>query len=179
MEYESKLGTDKGAQDGKRLGRLSIQVTEDIINTALPANSGHCMASDAVKLAAESRGWKIGKVLTDLQTIRFTDLKKKIRYICFTPRTVQVALLAFDQGQKPEPFSFRLQPVQILQSRKSGGGHPKARIAIKKVSGKPAGRPIKHGGPPLPTTIGLRREFGIRQMGVYKAPSETETALSN
>ncbi len=167
--------TEKGAQEGKRLRGLHIEITQDIIETALPANSGHCMASDAVKLAALRKGWKVGKVLTDLQTIRFTDKKKGVRYVCFTPRSVQEALLKFDQGQKPEPFSFRLSPVQILKSGKSG--RAKARIAMKKVNGKPAGRPIKHGGAPLPTTIGLRREFGLRAMGVYKAPTETQTAL--
>jgi hypothetical protein len=171
----------KGSQSGERLKTLRVEVTQDIIETALPANSGHCMISDAVKLAAEGRRWRISKVLTDLQTIRFTDLKKRIRYICFTPRIGQIALLAFDQGQRPEPFSFRLKAVQIIQKQPRVKGQRarrgKARIAVQVRQDSTNQRPIKHGGHEIPTTVGLRREFGLRGLGVWKAPSEVATTV--
>jgi hypothetical protein len=173
---------NQGAHVGQKFWRGAVvEVSNDIIETALPANSGHCMISDAVKLTAKRKGWKIGKVLTDLQTIRFTDLKRKIRYVCFTPRVGQLALLAFDQGKKPEPFSFRLKPVQVIApsekqvkktAEKAGKGPSKPRAAIRKGST----RPIKHGGMALATSVGLRREFGMRQLGVYQPPTETATA---
>lgn len=166
----------KGSNAGTKVRGLQIDVSTTIIATALPANSGHCMVSDAVKEAAVKKGWRIGKVLTDLQTIRFTDLAKKTRYICFTPRAAQLALLAFDQGVKPEPFGFHLRPVQIIKT----GTTPRAktrRLAVTKSKSTGGhARPIIHGGPSLPTTIGLRREFGLRQMGVFKAPEPAAPA---
>jgi hypothetical protein len=175
----------KGALAAQKVKGLQVEVSLDNIETALPANSGHCMVSDAVKDSAKKKGWRIGKVLTDLQTIRFTDLKKKLRIICFTPREAQLALLKFDQGVKPEPFVFRLKPVQIISKAqravKAKDGQPSKAPAKPRLATRPTNkggytRPIKHGGPSLPITVGLRREFGLRQMGVWTAPSEPATA---
>jgi hypothetical protein len=168
---ENETHDSRGSNAGTRVAGLgAINVTTTIIDTAVPKNSGHCMVSDAVTEAARKKGWRIGKVLTDLQTVRFSDLQKKVRYVCFTPRVAQEALLAFDKGMKPEPFSFRLRPVQII-TKVQGIKRPRRRLATTKpkASGGQA-RPIIHGGSALPTMIGLRREFGLRQMGVWQAP---------
>jgi len=191
VKEEKKVG---GSQVGTaRLKGMRVCVSEEVIAKALPANSGHCMISDAVALAAKGKGWKIGKVLTDLQTIRFTDLRAKRRLVCFTPRVGQLALLAFDQGKKPEPFEFRLKPVQVIEGHGNAGrkrkvkegekvegeaggegeGEVKPPRREKKAKARMAvspGRYMKIGGSQLPTTIGLRREFGLRQMGVYQEP---------
>jgi hypothetical protein len=170
----------KGAAVYGKLKGMQVNVTQDIIDTAVPANSGHCMISDAVMAAARQKKWKIGKVLTDLQTIRFTDLKKAVRYICFTPRVGQLALLAFDQGVKPEPFGFHLRPVQILPRQSRGKRLPRPRVAISvKKDGIIRDRPMKHGGSALPITVGLRREFGLRSLGVWKPPTEAETVTAS
>jgi hypothetical protein len=167
----------KNAGAGTKVKGLRIEVTHEIIATAIPANSGHCMISDAVKMAAVKKKMRVGKVLTDLQTIRFTDLDEKRRYICFTPREGQLALLTFDQGMKPEPFSFRLKPVQIIEKQhrerkatadQPGKGVSKPEIAIQMTGGHGGySRPVKVGGKALATTsVGLRREFGLRRLGV-------------
>ena len=175
-EIEIKPLDTKGALVGRKLTGMKIEVTPEIISTALPKESGHCMISDAVHTAAAKKGWKISKVLTDLQTVRFTDLETKRRYICFTPREGQVALLQFDQGIKPEPFHFRLKPVQIIEkqhrARKAKAGEPgtgasKPRLALRATNGGGYTRPIKHGGRALVTSVGQRREFGLRGMGAY------------
>ena len=162
----------EGGQAGFKVKSLKIDVTPQIIATAVPANSGHCMISDAVKAAATKAKMRVTKVLTDLQTIRFTDMDNKRRYVCFTPRVGQVALLEFDQGNKPEPFSFRLTPAQIIEPQhraqkpkpgEPGRGPSKPRVANTNKDGYR--RPVKIGGAAMATSVGLRREFGLRQMG--------------
>jgi hypothetical protein len=162
--------TTTGALAGQKVKGLDVQVTAQHIATAVPKNSGHCMVSDAVKAAAVRRKLRIGKVLTDLQTVRFSDLDKKVRYICFTPRVAQVALLDFDQGKWPTPFKFRLAPVQIIAQQHRAKPKPRARLATRPTNSGGYTRPIKHGGEALATTVGLRREFGLRQMGVVATP---------
>ena len=161
----------KGGQAGhSQFSRLKIEVTAENIACAIPANSSHCMIADAVK-SSLGKKMRLSKVLVDLQTIRFTDLKTKRRYICFTPRVGQRAIALFDQGIKPEPFSFKLKPAQIIEHiqkakpatpTEPGKGASKPRIAIP--SGR--GAPVKIGGDALAITVGLRREFGIRQLGM-------------
>jgi len=171
---ESTISKGAYAGETKMAALGDIYVTKSIIEEALPAHSSHCMASDAVSRAAKLKGMKINRVLTDLQTIRFTDLKQRKRYICFTPRSVQEALLKFDRGIRPEPFVFRLRAAQIIPMRttqKKISNKPYIAQAISKKSQK---RPILHGGKALPTMVGLRREFGLRKMGVYKSPDESE-----
>jgi hypothetical protein len=170
MEEDMKEGAYQAVT---KIKGLDVRVTDEVIAKAVPANSGHCMISDAVKTAAGKRKWRIGKVLTDLQTVRFSDLDTKTRYICFTPRVGQLALLDFDQGKVPVPFGFRLTPVQIIEPQHRSKPRKKARAAMAPTTGGGHTRPIKFGGMALATTIGLRREFGLRKMGV--APSVVVT----
>ena len=174
--------TAKGASAGSKLRSLPVDVTLEIIMTAVPANSGHCMISDAIKAAALKKGWRTSKVMTDLQTVRFTDLEKGIRYICFTPFVAQKALLDFDAGLEVKPFSFRLKPAQVLYKNASKR-RQKARVAVRARNdgGTTKGAPVKHGGKAMPTlALGMRRGFGIRAMGVYAPkpePAETTPEL--
>jgi hypothetical protein len=82
-----------------------------------------------------------------------------------------LALLQFDQGIKPEPFSFKLRPVQIIavqhRERRAAAGKPgkgpsKPTIVTRDKYG--TGVPVILGGKAL-VSVGLRREFGLRQMG--------------
>jgi|SRR5262245_6695423 len=91
-----------------RAPKIRVKVTEEIVATACRANSFHCMVSDAVKRAAP---WA-DHIASDLQSIRITDPRRGLRYTYLTPRTAQLALIAFDQGKKVPPFEFTL-----------GGGH--------------------------------------------------------
>jgi hypothetical protein len=68
----------------------------------------------AVKVAAAKKKMRAGRMHADLQSIRFTDLNTKLRYIFWTPVRCLRAIHDFDQGIKPKPFSFKLRPVQVL-----------------------------------------------------------------
>jgi len=92
--------------------RLDFQVTADIIATAIPRDSAHCMIADALKAAMPRAAW----VSVDLATIRFTDLVAGRRYIYLTPRSAQEALIAFDQGERPEPFRVRGSAAQMIRT---------------------------------------------------------------
>lgn len=156
--------------------RVSCDVTQDIINAAIPRNSGHCVIADAVKEAVpEARG-----VSVDLQTIRWTDNEKQRRYIYLTPRVAQVALVKFDQGIPPEPFNFMLRGAQSIALKKNQrgpkrmtqgegsesvhevkDGAPPPMGALASGKGSRGGRP-RSGG--FDSARGLRRSFGLRAL---------------
>lgn len=99
---------------------MNVSVTQDEIDSAVPANSGHCMIADAVKRDFQRKFKRkpLG-VSVDLQTIRLTDCEKGLRFVYLTPPTAQRALLQFDQGKKLTPFNFRLSAGQTVESRAS------------------------------------------------------------
>jgi len=97
----------------ERLRRIAVNVTEELIDAAIPLDSSHCMIADAIKAAVpEARS-----VIVDLAAIRWTNSKEGKRYIYFTPGSVQDVLLQFDNGVKPQPFRFVLRaPAQVTNS---------------------------------------------------------------
>jgi len=147
----------------------TIVVSEKQIENAVKSHSGRCWIAKAIKDTI--RGSE--KVIVDLQTIRYTGNGTRKTYL--TPRQVQVALVAFDQGRKDllKPFSFTL-------------GHPIHRVKVlprsqKKLSEKPKvvsqgarRRPTVEGGPEPPLTAlaasndnitlssSRKRVFGLR-----------------
>lgn len=151
--------------------RLVIDVPKDIIETSTARDSSHCMIADAIARAIPNARY----ISVDLATIRFTDLEAGVRYVYLTPRSAQAALLDFDQGEIPEPFSVRLRDAHVLPT----GAARQARASLHKEhrnNGKP---PVRVGGqsPPLgplqggatldnprkdKTRTGRRREFGLR-----------------
>ncbi|HYW86412.1 MAG TPA: hypothetical protein VFB50_01475 [Chloroflexota bacterium] len=96
-----------------QLRRITVNVTEELIDAAIPLDSSHCMIADAIKVAVpEARS-----VIVDLAAIRWTNSKEGKRYIYFTPGSVQDVLLQFDNGTKPQPFRFVLRaPAQVTNS---------------------------------------------------------------
>lgn len=70
-------------------------------------------------------------VSVDLQTIRFTDAKRGMRYTYLTPRIAQIALLKFDQGITPTEFEFQLRGGQVTRS-----GSSQKRKALNEQEGK-------------------------------------------
>lgn len=160
----------------------TIRVSEAIIAEAVARDSNHCMIADAVKAALPNARF----VAVDIQTIRYSDPKTKSRYIFLTPRSVQKAIIDFDQGDRPRPFQFILssQGVQVLESTahnmRSATSRASSRKNIKKahaavraqrakygkgklIKSKRGARviPAIKGGRPPPSTR-VRREFGIR-----------------
>jgi hypothetical protein len=150
--------------------RLDIAIPQDIIDTSAIKDSSHCMIAEAVKRAVPNAA----HVSVDLATIRFTDLVAGVRYVYLTPRVAQEALLAFDQGEKPEPFKIRLQNAHVVAT----GTAQKARAHLEpNPKDNKKGTPIRVGGkaPPIgplsggttgrPVATnrrGRRREFGLR-----------------
>lgn len=166
--------------------RVQVRVTEDIIANACRRNSGHCMIADAVKAAYPAASY----VSVDLQSIRFTDLAKGLRYTYFTPRKAQLALVKFDAGEVPEPMGINLTGGQVTRSGSarslSRQGTPKRdpvpgdeigrRKFVRPKKSSATSVPEKIGGqtPPvagLPWGAGLgnvpkrqRRQFGLRAL---------------
>ena len=102
--------------------KLQLEITQELIERAVPKDSNHCMIAEAVR-----RAYPAARAISvDLATVRFTDPKKTLRFTYLTPRIVQAALINFDQERKPEPFSFVLRKAaQITIS--SGPRFRKAR----------------------------------------------------
>lgn len=92
--------------------QLKVELTREGIDAAKERDSSHCMIAEAVKTAFPGAAY----VSVDLQTIRFSDPEKHLRYTYLTPRTAQIALVNFDQGRTPEPFAFRLGRGQVTRS---------------------------------------------------------------
>jgi hypothetical protein len=91
-----------------------IEVTQELIEQAIPRTSGHCAIADAVSAAIP----QAVDVTVDLQCIRWTDRGKGIRYVYFTPPRAQRYLLSFDEGAPVEPWTFRLpSAIQIVPVR--------------------------------------------------------------
>lgn len=153
-----------------RSPRVTIDVTAEIIDSSVEKDSAHCMISEAVRLALPG----VRAVSTDLQTIRFTDPVKGLRFAYLTPRKAQVALVNFDQGRKPEPFTIRLTKGSVHRSGARKGGTrlkqvPTKATVVKRQQGNGdtpeiAGGPLPPRGALSDFTVGRRRSFGLRAM---------------
>ena len=153
---------------GKSSPRLTIEVPQDIIDTSVERDSSHCMIADAIQRQIPQARY----ISVDLATIRFTDLQAGVRYVYLTPRPAQAALLDFDQGEKPAPFSLHLEGAHVLVA----GNAQRARASLEpNPKDNKKGSPVRVGGasPPLgplqggiklkgTARTGRRREFGLR-----------------
>ncbi|MGB6177209.1 MAG: hypothetical protein WBF43_12935 [Methylocella sp.] len=176
MTDETKAA-QKMAAKRKRLTspEVSVDVTREDIDGAIPQDSSHCMIADAIKRMVPGAS----RVSVDLATIRWTDSEKKLRYTYLTPRHAQGSLLAFDKGQRPEPFSFNLtRAAQITRAGSLKKARPDDLLPRKRVQ-KEAGTgsiPTIIGGKAPPVFAkGTRREFGLR---VYATPQLTAAGAS-
>jgi hypothetical protein len=116
-----------------RLGRLvsprvAITVTAEAIQNSVRRDSAHCMIADAIR---HSQPGAHG-ISVDLQTVRWTNLRLGLRYVYLTPRTAQVALIDYDQGDYPKPFAFVLSGGHTIKSKsrepkKPAAAHPRKR----------------------------------------------------
>lgn len=170
-------GTKNADRKRPKAPRVVLDVTEEIIEDAIPRDSSHCLWADAVKAA-----WPDARrIAVDIQTIRFTDPKKGLRYIYLTPRAVQVSLVQFDQGVRPIPHSAQLRAGHVVAVRtESGRGEKKTRsLAQLKAAAKgrevlkkttlrknAAAVPERVGGKAPPIAAGRRRAFGLRGLDI-------------
>lgn len=118
--------------------KVTISITKELIEASKVRNSSHCMIAQAVKEAFPTAS----RVMVDLQSVRFTDPKKGLRYTYLTPERAKNALIEFDQGRIPPPFTCTLAKAHITRANiKNLGVEEKA--AIKNVSGRdPRNRPV-------------------------------------
>jgi hypothetical protein len=162
---------------------IVLDITEEIINVAVPKDSGHCVFADALRVAVPRAQF----ISVDLQTIRYSDPKTDRRYIYLTPAPIQRALVDFDQGIKPGPHKVRLgRPAQIMKmntkrARKTAADKQmpegtKRKLAEPKPRGKHSEEfdtvPTVQGGKYPPTAAlssargrpGHVRSFGLRSL---------------
>jgi hypothetical protein len=167
--------------------RFRVSVSKTRIELSIRRDSSHCMISEAIAEAAPH----MRNISTDLGTIRMTDPVRRLRYTYLTPATAQRALVEFDRGVNPEPFSFELRTcAQITRShpREKVNGidgrtvprkpdkkrtmlalsdpfedlGPKVVIAAPRAGS--GSQPIVVGGRPPPGNLGRTRKFGLRQL---------------
>lgn len=159
-----------------RAPKVDLNVTQEVIDQSTERDSSHCMIAEAVRLAVPMAQ----RIAVDLATIRFTDPNRNLRYTYLTPRAGQVALVNFDQGRKPEPFTMSLRGGQVTQANPRHSGRPrkgeteaqrtqrlaaltKGRLVLGQSRATKGNVPTKVGGTPPPTMEwGKRRAFGLR-----------------
>jgi hypothetical protein len=103
-----------------------VHITQEIIDQAVPKDSGHCVIADAISAQVA----QASNVSVDLQSVRWTDREKGVRYIYLTPASAQQLLLAFDYGAPIEPQTIRFggaaQITEIKASSRATAARSKA-----------------------------------------------------
>jgi hypothetical protein len=123
--------------------RLTIPVDEDRIDEAVRRDSRHCWIAEAISAVVPD----MTAITVDLQTIRFTDPAKRLRYAYLTPRSCHIALIEFDQGERPAPFLGAAMIFAAPDRNKHENGIP-----------------VVVGGRPTPGNIVRTRRFGLREL---------------
>jgi hypothetical protein len=158
-----------------RSPKIVVTCTPEIIKNSTRRDSGHCMIADAIaSCLPETKKIQPKHISVDLQTIRFTDPSKRVRYTYLTPRAAQVALVKFDEGTlEAKPFSFKLSRAQVTSVRTRDRDAEKRQRAKRTAKEKTIGKarliqegekvPRRVGGQPPPVpSYSRRREFGLR-----------------
>lgn len=167
-----------GSSSAPRAPRIDFAVTERHIAEAVPRDSGHCMIADALRDAIPNAEF----ISVDLATIRWTDVTAGYRYVYLTPGVAQAALIAFDQGERPEPFHVKQNAAQMHLTAGARRARTERNRTVKDATGawprenaelmppregsRSAGSVmVKTGGEPLPGPgrAYKRREFGLRR----------------
>jgi hypothetical protein len=141
-----------------RKATMKITVTRDHIRAATRRDSHHCMIADAIRDRL-----KTTFILVDLQSIRWSDLKKGKRYTYLTPARAQRAIIRFDRGEAVEPFAFTLaEPVRVRKVQRRWTGDPKviakARAKYEKYARKRSRKSAR------PNVASRERHFGVRAL---------------
>ena len=167
-----------------RAPRLKISISKAVFEQAKRADSSHCMIAEAIKASVPYAK----SISVDLQTIRFSDRERRLRYVYLTPRIAQIGVIEFDQGHDIEPFDFiltgahviamasRVKTVEGLIADPITGAMKETRVLMKasrveKMNlAKQGIRPSHHGAVPervggrAPPSVPFsrRRAFGLR-----------------
>lgn len=146
-----------------RAPQIYVSVTAKHIDDAVPKDSSHCMVADAVRDAFPSAT----SIAVDMQTIRFTDPKKGLRYAYLTPRDVAVGIVEWDEGILPTPYGFWLRKGSVHtagRKKKATKLSPRlGRAALVKDGSDSNGPEVdRRVGGKEPPQFSKRREFGMR-----------------
>jgi len=156
---------------------LTVPVEQDIIDAATRKSSSHCVIADAIK-RHYPRAYKVS---VDLQTVRFSDETKGLRFTYLTPRPAQQALVLFDRGDKIPPFQFRLRGAHITTMFRSDP-NKRQNLGKRRIAKRSSNNaiPDQIGGPALPKSpalSGTRREYGLRAFPTLPAAFDPEDRL--
>jgi hypothetical protein len=101
-------------------GRAEIAVEQGHIDEALRANSSHCAIAMAIAAAVPHAR----RIAVDLQTIRWTDPKRGVRYVFLTPHVAQTeVIIPFDQGEECHPVTFKMRPAFVTRAGRKFARH--------------------------------------------------------
>ena len=162
-----------------KLPRFRVNVTREIIDTAVQADSNACMIADAVK---ESWSKKFGRspiaVSVDIQTIRLTDPEEGRRHIWPTPPKAAVGLTYFDNGDRALliPFCFQLMNGHAIAVKRQGGHRATKPETQKKLNQRHAAlRKLKRAR--LRVTAQGRRTSPLVSVLGGKEPPQNDAAI--
>jgi hypothetical protein len=110
-------------KNAPRSPQVTIEITQTILDEAIPRDSKHCMIAETISRTIPNAR----NVLVDTSTIRWSDPDKGLRYTYLTPGVVRDAIFKFDFGRKIEPFSFTLRGAWVSSARWLG---PNKRISL-------------------------------------------------
>jgi hypothetical protein len=159
-----------------RSPRVRVAVTAEHVATAIPRDSGHCMIADAVRDCVPGAT----NVAVDIQTVRFSDPAKGLRYVYLTPQVAAAALVDFDDGTAPAPFEFELRGAWVLRvggtkrrateaERQNRKTRDKARLVAGQFANGTIPRVV---GGKEPPQMRSRREFGRRAFRARPTPPD-------
>lgn len=111
------MATDKLTKR-KLSPKLTVEITEERIADSTRRSSSHCMIAEALRDLLPNT---CKSIVVDLYSAAFTDTQRNLRYSYQLPRSAQLALIDFDQGNVPEPFSFVLQRARQINRRRPSG----------------------------------------------------------
>jgi hypothetical protein len=127
------------------------------------------MIAEALKGAL---GPKYANVQVDLYSAAFTDKERNLRFSYEMPRTPQLALIDFDRGKVPEPFSFELRRARKITRRRQ------VRHPVKAGEPRTRARPARDGKPAVSDTDYNRYGDGVRS-GLHNNDAAIVDALND
>jgi hypothetical protein len=98
-------------------GKATISILQRHIDDAMEKNSSHCATAEAIREQVPEARF----ISVDLQTIRWTDSRKGLRYVFLTPNAIQGGVIVpFDQGEreKCKPVTVTMRPCTVIKSGK-------------------------------------------------------------
>jgi hypothetical protein len=148
---------------------VRVHCRKELITKAITANSTKCWIAEAIKEAVPNATG----VAVDVATARFSDLERGLRYVYLTPYAAQKALLDFDEGKPPAPFSFLLRNAHVTRaglttktkSKRAAAAAAQRHAALAKttiVKVDNAGSMPRRVGGRRPPQLRHLRQFGVR-----------------